>query len=277
MNEKIRILIIISLTCLVFAGGGNLPLCSAVEEIQPDPDPQLNIEPLKEVMIFGASGTVGDGMFKALLMDKNVQKIQVITRRLTPRIEEGVKMGKVIVTKHMNYMDYTPIKDRLQKIKAVYWAIGTSARNVSDEKYTEIHVDFPVAFVKFWLSVNKDKGKSFHLITGAGTGEDSWFHWAREKAKVENDLTALAKGTGLRFIAYRPSFVMPSAERITFFKRLFYTPMEFFTLAVKSTHIGQCMLEVTMREKEIGSGSILDHSSIRDFAEVYRERSGIED
>ena len=52
-------------------------------------------------------------------MDKNVQKIQVITRRLTPRIEEGVKMGKVIVTKHMNYMDYTPIKDKLQNIKAV--------------------------------------------------------------------------------------------------------------------------------------------------------------
>ena len=248
-----------------------------METIQPDPQPQLNPEPLKEVMIFGASGTVGDGIFKALLMDNNVQKIQVITRRLTPRIEEGVKMGKVTVTKHMNYLDYTPIKDKLQNIKAVYWAIGTSARNVSDEKYTEIHVDFPVAFVKFWLSVNKEKGKSFHLITGAGTGEDSWFHWAREKAKVEIELAALARGTGLRFIAYRPSLVMPSAERITFFKGLFYKPMEFLTLAVKSTHIGQSMIEVTMRQEEIGNGSILDHSSIRDFAEVYRERNGIVD
>jgi hypothetical protein len=260
------------MACLIITGAGYLPACLAVETIEPDPQPQLDTEPLKEVMIFGASGTVGDGLFKALLMDNNVQKIHVITRRLTPRIEEGVKMGKVVVTKHMNYMDYTPIKDKLQNIKAVYWAIGTSARNVSDEKYTEIHVDFPVAFVKFWLSVNKDKGKSFHLITGAGTGPDSWFHWAREKAKVENELTALPKGTGLRFIAYRPSFVMPSAERLTFFKSLFYKPMEFFTLAVKSTHIGQSMIEVTMRREEIGNGSILDHSSIRNFAEVYRER-----
>lgn len=276
MNEK-RVPIILFMACLIFAGTGFLPACLAVETIQPDQEPQLNPEPLKEVMIFGASGTVGDGMFKALLLDKNVLMIHVITRRLTPRIDEGVKTGKVIVTKHMNYMDYTPIKDKLQTIKAVYWAIGTSARNVSDEKYTEIHVDFPVAFVKFWLSENKNNGKSFHLITGAGTGADSWFHWAREKAKAEIELTALAKGTGLRFIAYRPSFVMPSSERLTFFKSLFYKPMEFFTLAVKSTHIGQSMIEVTMREKELENGSILDHASIRDFAEVYRERNGIED
>ena len=246
-----------------------------VKDIQPLSQPQLNRDLLNEVMIFGASGTVGDGILKALLMDKKVEKIQVITRRLTPRIEEGVKMGKVVVTEHMNYMDYAPIKDKLLNVKAVYWAIGTSARNVNDEKYTEIHVDFPVAFVKMWLSLNKEKQKSFHLITGAGTSSDSSFHWAREKAKAENELTALAKGTELRFIAYRPSFVMPSAERITSLKRFFYSPLEATNLAVKSTHIGQCMIEITMREKEIGSGSILNHSSIHRFAEVYRERNRV--
>jgi nucleoside-diphosphate-sugar epimerase len=250
---------------------------SSVEDLQPISKPKLNQDSLKEVIVFGASGTVGDGILKALLMDKNVQKIQVITRRLTPRIEEGVEMGKVVVTKHMDYLDYAPIKDKLLNVKAVYWALGTSARNVSDEKYTEIHVDFPVAFVNFWLSMNKAKKKSFHLITGAGTGADSWFHWAREKAKAENQLSTLAKGSGLRFIAYRPSFVMPSTERVTFFKSLLYAPLDFTNLAVKSTHIGQCMMEATMRENEIGNGSILNHSSIHSFAEEYRERYGIPD
>jgi hypothetical protein len=277
MSKKKIVLIILGIACLLLIGAGYLLSRSSVKTFHPLATPQLNQDPLKEVMIFGASGTVGDGILKALLMDKNVQKIQVITRRLTPRIEAGVELGKVIVTRHMNYLDYAPIKDKLLKVKAVYWALGTSARNVSDEKYTEIHVDFPVAFVKFWLSLNKAKQTSFHLITGSGTGADSWFHWAREKAKAESELSALTKGTGLRFIAYRPSFVMPSAERITFFKSLFYRPLEFINLAVKSTHIGQCMIEVTMREKEIGNGSILDHSSIRNFAEVYRERFGISD
>jgi hypothetical protein len=273
MSKEIRVLIILSIASSVFIGAGSLLTPSIAETIQPLADPQLNKEPLKEVMIFGASGTVGDGILKALIMDKNVQKIQVITRRLTPRIEEGVKLGKVVVTLHMNYLDYAPIKDTLSKVKAVYWAIGTSARNVNDAKYTEIHVDFPVTFVKFWLTLNKAKQKSFHLITGAGTGADSWFHWAREKAKAEIKLTAMTKGTGLKFLAYRPSFVAPSAERITFFKKLFYGPMEFLTFAVRSTQIGQSMIEVTMRGKEIGSGSILDHSSIRKFAEVYGKRN----
>jgi uncharacterized protein YneF (UPF0154 family) len=271
MSKKKIILIIIGIVCLLFIGAIYLVSRPSVKDIQLLSQPQLNHDLIKEVMIFGASGTVGDGILKALLLDKNVQKIQVVTRRLTPRIEEGVKMGKVVVTRHMNYLDYAPIKDKLLNVNAVYWAIGTSARNVNDEEYTEIHVDFPVAFVKLWLSLNKGNQKSFHLITGAGTSADSWFHWAREKAKAESELTALANGTGLRFIAYRPSFVMPSAERITFSKSLFYTPLEFMTLAVKSTHVGQCMIEVTMRPEEIGNGSILSHSSIRKFAEVYRD------
>ena len=271
MREK-RIIIILGILCMLLIGAFYLISRPGVKDIQPLSQPHLNRDPLKEVMIFGASGTVGDGMLKALLTDKNVQKIQVITRRLTPRIEEGVESGKVVVTKHMNYMDYAPIKEKLLNVNAVYWAIGTSARNVSDEKYTEIHVDFPVAFIKFWLSLNTAKQKSLHLITGAGTAADSWFHWAREKAKAENELTALAQGAGLRFIAYRPSFVMPSTERINFLKSLFYTPLEFMTLAVKSTQIGECMLEVTMRAEEIGNGSIFNHSSIRNFAEAYRAR-----
>ncbi len=273
MINKKRVLITAAIACFNLIVTGSLLSPSIADTIEPLPDPKLNKEPLKEVMIFGASGTVGDGILKALLMDKNVQKIQVITRRLTPRIDEGVKIGKVVVTKHMNYLDYAPIKDKLLNVEAVYWAIGTSARNVSDEKYTEIHVDFPVAFVKLWLSFVKGDQNSFHLITGAGTGEDSWFHWAREKAKAEIELTAMTKGTGIKFVAYRPSFVAPSAERITFFKKLFYGPMEFMTFAVRSTHIGQCMIEVTMRGKEIANGSILDHSSIRKFAEVYRKRN----
>ena len=276
MRKKKIVLILLGIACLTLIGAGYLLSSSSVKTSQPLPEPQLNQDSLKEVMIFGASGTVGDGILKALLMDKNVQRIQVITRRLTPGIDKGVKLGKVTVTRHMNYMDYAPIKHKLLNIKAVYWAIGTSARNVSDEEYTTVHVDFPLAFVKMWLSVNNEKNKSFHLITGAGTGADSWFHWAREKAKAENELSALAKDTGLRFIAYRPSFVVPSAQRVTFFKSLFYTPLEFMNLAVKSNHIGQCMLEVTMREKEIGNGSILNHSSIRNFAKKNRERNGIE-
>jgi len=113
MRKKKIVLILLGIACLTLIGAGYLLSSSSVKTSQPLPEPQLNQDSLKEVMIFGASGTVGDGILKALLMDKNVQRIQVITRRLTPGIDEGVKLGKVTVTRHMNYMDYAPIKHKL--------------------------------------------------------------------------------------------------------------------------------------------------------------------
>jgi hypothetical protein len=83
MSKKKEVLIILSIAWLLLIVTGYLLSRSSVKALHPFSKPQLNQNPLKEVMIFGASGTVGDGVLKALLMDKNVQKIQVITRRLT--------------------------------------------------------------------------------------------------------------------------------------------------------------------------------------------------
>jgi len=49
---------------------------------------------------FGASGTAGDGILKAALAAPGIRKIHVVTRRATPRIEEGVASGKVQMTLH---------------------------------------------------------------------------------------------------------------------------------------------------------------------------------
>ena len=54
------------------------------------------------IAIVGASGTAGDGILKAALADPDVDKIHVVTRRATPRIEEGVATGKVVMTLHMD-------------------------------------------------------------------------------------------------------------------------------------------------------------------------------
>ena len=105
MNEK-RVPIILFMACLIFTGAGHLSACLAVETIQPDPQPQLNPEPLKEVIIFGASGTVGDGMFKALLLDKNVQKIHVITRRLTCAISINLVLSHLIISDSYKPYDF---------------------------------------------------------------------------------------------------------------------------------------------------------------------------
>jgi hypothetical protein len=85
-----------------------------------------------KVVIFGASGTAGDGILKAALADPDIEKIHVITRRLTPRIEVGVASGKVIASLHQDYLDYSAIHDQIAAAHAVYWAIGTSTFGVDE-------------------------------------------------------------------------------------------------------------------------------------------------
>ena len=101
---------------------------------------------LDTIAIFGASGTAGDGILKAALANPNIENIKVITRRATPRIEEGIASGKVEMTIHMEYLDYAAIYDQITDVDAVFWAIGLSSIGVDEETYRRIHVDFPRRF-----------------------------------------------------------------------------------------------------------------------------------
>lgn len=245
-----------------------------VETIVPRSDPRVDETPLREVMVFGASGTVGGGIYKALLEDDSVQKIHVVSLENTPHIQQGVDRGKVVFTHHTDYLDYAPIRDQLRSVQAIYWAIGISAPKVDKETYEKLHIDFPVAFVEFWLALDRQQERSFHLITGAGTSSRSWFHWARTKAEVQRRLRDLAEGTGLRVVTYRPIAVVPTQEGIAAGKKAPGALATGVFGAIEATHIGQGMIEVTARGGEIGHGAILENDSIELFARAYRERLG---
>lgn len=225
-----------------------------------------------EIAILGASGTAGDGILKAALADPNVRTIHVITRRATPRIEAGAASGKVVVTKHLDYLDYSAVQDRLRDVNAVYWAIGTSSRNVDDETYTVIHVDFPVQFVKEWLRVSNRPNISFHYISSSDISEGSTMHWAREKVRAEKELFAIAEGTKLMVIAYRPDYIGPTEAEAHLGQKLLYWFFAPVRAAVRAQQIGETMLEVTARGDEFKNGDKLGTSSILRYSDAYRHR-----
>ena len=227
---------------------------------------------VNEIAIFGASGTAGDGILKAALADPDVNTIHVITRRATPRIEAGVASGKVIMTKHLDYLDYSAVQDQLRDVQAVYWALGTSSRNVDDETYSVIHVDFPVQFVKEWLQVSRRTNIGFHYISSSDISEDSTMHWAREKVRAEKELFALAEGTTLRVIAYRPDYIGPTEEEAHLGQELLYWFFAPVRAAVRAQQIGESMLEVTARGDEFNNGDKLGTASILRYSDAYRHR-----
>ncbi len=236
--------------------------------------PVLDADPAghETIAIFGASGTAGDGILKAALADPDVERIHVITRRATPRIESGVESGKVVMTLHMDYLDYSAVHAQIAEADAVYWAIGTSTFNVDDETYGLIHVDFPVQFVREWTSVSDKDEISFHYISSSDIAEDSSAHWAREKWRAEQALFGAADGTRLRVIAYRPDYIGPTEEDGHIGQDIVYWFFHPVGASVRALQIGETMLEVTARGGEFSNGDRVGTFGIRRMSDAYRRR-----
>jgi hypothetical protein len=228
------------------------------------------------IAIFGASGTAGDGILKAALANPDIQKIHVITRRATPRIEEGVASGKVQMTLHQDYLDYSAVREQFAQLDAVYWAIGTSSFGVDEKTYGMIHVDFPLLFVKEWMSVSDKTDISFHYISSSDISADSRMMWAREKVRAERSLFELAAGSKLRVIAYRPDYIGPTEEQAHLGQNLLYWFFAPVKSAVRATQIGEAMFEVTARGAQFENGDRLGTWKIIRYSDAYERRQAHE-
>jgi len=229
------------------------------------------------IVIFGASGTAGDGILKAALANPDIKKIHVITRRATPRMEEGVASGKVQMTLHMDYLDYSAVQQQIADADAVYWAIGISSVGVDEETYGMIHVDFPARFVAEWADVSDKPGISFHYISSSDISEDSSAMWAREKIRAERTLFELAEGTNLQVIAYRPDYIGPTDEEAHIGQDLLYWFFAPVGAAVRAEQIGQAMFEVTTRISEFENGDKLGTRSIIRYSDAYDRHRILDD
>ena len=232
-------------------------------------DPQAN----KVVMVFGATGSVGDGLLKAALADPGVDKIYVVTRRESPRIQAGAASGRLTMILHQDFTDYSSLEPILGEVNTVLWGLGTSSLQVDDATYTWIHVDFPLAFVAQWLLARTQAPMSFHYITGMGTDPEGSAHWAREKGRAELELAAMAQGTGLRTFGYRSAYVRPTAERANALSHLGNLLLRPGKLVITATELGNAMLEISTRVDELANGTLIDNADSLAYAELHSRAS----
>ncbi len=241
--------------------------------IVPSADAARDSAANRVVMVFGATGSVGDGLLEAAMDDPQVQKIHVITRRSSPRIEAGIASGKIEMRLHQDFTDYTSLADVLAQVNTVLWGLGTSSLQVDDATYTRIHVDFPVAFVKQWLSARTHAPMSFHYVTGMGTDAGGRAHWAREKGRAERELAALADGSGLRTFSYRSAFIRPSADDANVLHYLGEALLRPGSLVITATELGGAMLEISARSDELPNGTLVDNADSIAYARIYQQRN----
>lgn len=222
------------------------------------------------VMVFGATGSVGDGLLEAAIEDPNVRKVYAVTRSTSPRMEAGAKTGKVEIRTHQDFTDYSSLSDVLAEVNTVMWGLGTTSLGSDDAIYTRIHVDFPVAFVKAWLAARKSGPMSFHYVTGMGTDANGDRHWAREKGRAEQELAMLATDSGLRTFSYRSAFVRPTAEQSNAAHYILETLLRPGKLVISASELGGAMLEISARTTELANGTLIDNADSIEYADAYQ-------
>jgi uncharacterized protein YbjT (DUF2867 family) len=264
------LLIYLPLVLLLLIAGLNVWGFLTLGTIDPDPAATRDDRANRVVMVFGANGSVGDGLLKAAMEDPGVEQIHVITRRSSPRIEQGVASGRVAVRLLDDFTDYSSLADLLPEVNTVLWALGTSSLKVDDDTYTRIHVDFPIAFVTAWLSTRTQAPMAFHYVTGMGTNPQGGAHWAREKARAERELAAMAENTGLRTFSYRSGYIRPTSEQSNVPTYVLEALLRPGHLVITGRDLGRAMLEISARTGELPNGTLIDNRDSILYAELYR-------
>jgi uncharacterized protein YbjT (DUF2867 family) len=153
-----------------------------------------------DVIIFGATGMVGQGVLRECLIDPEVKRVLVIGRRRT-----GSQHPKLTEIVHSNLFNLEAIKDQLAGYDACFFCLGVSSFRMSGPDYRRLTYDITLAAACMLAELNPDM--TFIYVSGAGTDSSvrGRVMWARVKGETENALLKLP------FNAYmlRPGYIQP--------------------------------------------------------------------
>lgn len=153
-----------------------------------------------KVVLFGATGMVGQGALLECLHDPAVESVLVVGRSSTGM--DHAKLREILLP---DLFDLSPIEDELRGLDACFFPLGTSSAGMSAEAYRKVTYDLTLSVAETLARINP--GMVFVYVSGAGTDstEKGRVRWARVKGETENALLALP----LRAYMLRPGYIHP--------------------------------------------------------------------
>ena len=154
-----------------------------------------------KVLLFGASGMVGQGVLRECLLDSDVERVVTVVRKST-----GRKHRKVTELVQPDLATIGSLEPQLTGFDACFFCAGVSALGMSEEEYTRVTYDLTVGVARTLLRTSPDL--TFIYVSGAGTdsSEKGRMMWARVKGRTENALLSLPFRAAYMF---RPGAIMP--------------------------------------------------------------------
>lgn len=200
------------------------------------------------VVIFGASGMLGQGVLRECLRAADVEQVLTIVRSAGT-----TRDPKLIERVHADLLDYHTLEPELTGLDACYFCLGASSAGLSEAEYTRVTYEITMTAAQALARLSPKL--VFVLVSGQGTdsSEHGKVMWARVKGLTENALRVLP----FRAVyAFRPGFIQPlhGARSRTRSYRILYTILApllpllralFPSYVLTTEVIGQAMLNVT--------------------------------
>jgi len=156
------------------------------------------------VLIFGATGMVGQGALRECLLDPEVGRVLSVGRRAT-----GLRHPKLQELVVSDLLDYGAVQKQLAGYDACFFCLGISSVGMREADYRRVTYDITLAAAKLLVRLNPQM--SFIYVSGAGTDstERGSSMWARVKGETENALMRLPFKAAYMF---RPGYIQPIGD-----------------------------------------------------------------
>lgn len=217
-----------------------------------------------KVMIFGATGMVGQSVLRECLLDVQIKEVLTVGRR-----KAGVTHPKVKELEASDLFDLSEIEHELKSYDVCFYCLGVSAFRMTEADYTKITYDMTLSIAQTLL--RSSPNLTFIYVSGMGT--DSSEHgrqmWARVKGKTENALLKLPFQSAYMF---RPGGIIPmyGVKSKTRWYQLVYKILKpFYPLLLKSKtmisseQFGKAMIRVA---RDGYKSPVIESVSIKELA-----------
>jgi uncharacterized protein YbjT (DUF2867 family) len=160
-----------------------------------------------KIVLYGATGMVGQGVLRECLLADDVESVVAIGR--SPTNQQHPKLREIV---QPNLAEVPPDVDG----DACFFCLGVSSVGMAEDAYRRVTYDLTLSVART-LATNNPR-MTFVYVSGASTDAAGRAMWARVKGETENALLALP----FQAFMFRPGYIQPM-HGITSRTRLYRT------------------------------------------------------
>jgi uncharacterized protein YbjT (DUF2867 family) len=150
------------------------------------------------VLLFGATGMVGQGVLRECLAAPDVTEVVAVVR--SPL--EWIPAMRLTEVSHKDFFDWSGVD--LSGFDACFFCLGVSSLGMSEAEYRHMTYDLTTKLAE--ALVEQSPRAVFVYVSGAGTNAQGRQMWARVKGATENALMAMPfRGV----YCFRPGYIQP--------------------------------------------------------------------